>query len=160
MGLGLHRDAVRGMRGGGTDLVGCRRARVQAQHKVAGQFPDLLVARPLARGFQSCGRELFSMTAALTMVRRSCVNSTTYALSSPPRLSFSRRAMRMSCFRHLSGHSRSRKLGGFCRGKRHDQEVKRDKGADRLRCIRSVKRAAEIDGEKRTDAQYVTGGHK
>src|SRR6202042_2253571 len=45
-------------------------------------------------------------------------------------------------------------VGGFCRGKRHDQEVKRDEGADQLRGHAVRKRAVEIEGEKRTDAQY------
>src|SRR6202042_3384953 len=44
-------------------------------------------------------------------------------------------------------------VGGFCRGKRHDQEVKRDEGADQLRSHSVHKRVAEIEGEKRTDAQ-------
>ena len=60
----------------------------------------------------------------------------------------------------VSGRFPIAEVGGFCRGKRHDQEVKRDEGADRLRVHSVRKRAAEIESEKRTDAQYVTGGHK
>jgi hypothetical protein len=51
-------------------------------------------------------------------------------------------------------------VGGFCRAKGHDQEVKRDEGADRLRLHSVRKRTAEVEGEERTDAQYVTGGYK
>src|SRR6185312_10662697 len=39
-------------------------------------------------------------------------------------------------------------------GQGHDREVKRDEGANRLRCIRSLERAAEVESGKRTDAQY------
>ncbi len=60
----------------------------------------------------------------------------------------------------VSGGFPIAEVGGFCRGKRHDQEVKRDEGADRLRCHSVRKRAAEIEGEKNTDAQHATGGHK
>ena len=60
----------------------------------------------------------------------------------------------------VSGRFPDRGGGGFCRGKRRDQEVKRDEGADHLRCHSVRKRAAEIEGEKKTDAQYLTGGHK
>ncbi len=60
----------------------------------------------------------------------------------------------------VSGTFPIAEVGGYCRGKRHDQEVKRDEGADQLRGHTVRKRAVEIEGEKRTDAQYVTGGHK
>ena len=60
----------------------------------------------------------------------------------------------------VSGKFPIAEVGGFCRGKRHDQEVKRDEGADHLRRHSVRNRAEEIEDEKRTDAQYVTGGHK
>ena len=49
--------------------------------------------------------------------------------------------------------------GGFAGAKRRDQ-VKRDEGADRLRLHSVQERAAEVESEKKTDAQCATGGHK
>ena len=60
----------------------------------------------------------------------------------------------------VSGRFPDRGGRRLLQGKRHDQEVKRDEGADRLRCHSVRKRAVEIEGEKKTDAQYATGGHK